>query len=394
MEKVYVTEKAEAMQEELRDIRRALHMRPELAGKELETRGIIIKALEAEGIPWQTCADTGIVALVAGNRPGKTVAIRGDIDALPIQEESDEPYKSRNDGVMHACGHDAHATITLGAALFFARNRDFAGNIKLFFQPAEEAIGGAKRMIAQGCMENPKVDSLIGLHVMPYMDYDTVELRHGTLNASTNGFKLSVRGKRGHGAYPDACVDAIVIAAQIVVALQTLVSRSISPMDSAVLTIGTIQGGTAANIITDEVELRGTIRSSGPNVRDIMFRRLKETAFGVAAALGGACGITLAEDGYAPLVNHSSVVNVIEKQASELLGRDHVLFKETMSMGGEDFSFFIENTPGAFYHLGCRKPGMEPYVLHTSCFDIDERCLVTGVKLQALTALALLGNGE
>jgi len=367
-------------------------MYPELGDNEHATQRYLLDALKAEGIACREIASTGILAWVNGLSGGKVVGARADIDALPMAEESEVPYKSKNEGVMHACGHDAHTAILLGCAKFFKRHeKEFQGTVKFFFQPAEESIGGAKRMVEEGCLKNPDVDYVVGLHVMPYLDYDRVELRYGTLNASTDGVEIVVKGKSGHGASPDKAVDAIVIAAYIIAALQSLVSRSVSPLDNAVLSFGKISGGEASNIIADRVVITGTLRTAKDSTYRMFCNSIPAIANSIAKAMGGDCEVTI-DDGYPPLINDSETLKVIESNAALYLGADHITNKEVMSMGGEDFAYFCENCKGAFFHLGCRLNDKEPYMLHTRQFDIDERCLKTGIVLQVKNILSLLSR--
>ena len=372
------------------EARRHLHMYPELGDKEFETQRYILDTLKAEGINCKEIARTGVLAWVDGQSGSKVVAARADIDALPLSEISDAPYKSRNESVMHACGHDAHTAILLGCAKFFKQHeKDFKGKVKFFFQPAEEAQGGAKRMIEEGCLENPAVDYVIGLHVMPMLNYDCVELRQGTINAFTTDISITVKGKSGHGAYPDKGIDAIMISAYIITALQTLVSRNVSPLDNAVLSFGKIGGGEANNIIADKVLLWGTLRTANESTRMKLYQSIREISTSIARSMGGDCDVVITE-GYPMLVNDGDVIKIIENNAATLLGTDHVTFKGAPSMGGEDFSYFCQKTKGAFYNVGCRLNNKEPYMLHTRGFDIDERCLETGVVLQVMNILSLL----
>jgi len=378
--------------DEIVGARRHLHMHPEIGENEYATQRYLLDALKAEGIACREIASTGILAWVNGLEGGNVVGARADIDALPMSEESEVPYRSQNSGVMHACGHDAHTAILLGCARFFKRHeKEFKGIVKFFFQPAEESVGGARRMIEEGCLKNPDVDYAIGLHVMPYLDYDKVEIRYGTINASTDEIDIVVKGKGGHGASPDKCADAVVIAAYIITALQTLVSRRVSPLDNAVLSFGKIAGGEARNIIADRVVISGTLRTAKDSTYRMMRNSIQEMSSSIAKAMGGDCEVSF-HDGYPPLINDSETLKVIENNAVSYLGADHVINKETMSMGGEDFSYFCENTKSAFYHIGCRLKDKEPYMLHTRQFDIDERCLKTGIVLQTINILSLLSR--
>ncbi|HPE88341.1 MAG TPA: M20 family metallopeptidase, partial [Spirochaetales bacterium] len=364
------------------ETRRTLHRRPELGLEEERTADFIETRLEEMGVERER-RGTAVVGIVRGARPGRTVALRADIDALPIREETGAEYASEVDGVMHACGHDAHATILLGAARWFAERRaELAGNVKLLFQPAEETVGGAATMIADGCLEDPRVDYVLGLHVMPYLPVGRVETRKGALNGSSTDLRVVVRGLGCHAAYPERGVDAVMIAAQVVTALHTLVSRSVSPLESAVLTIGAIQGGTASNVVADEVTMRATLRTASDEVRDLLVDKARAIVEGVPAALGGSGSLGVAY-GYAALVNDPDVVDVVAAAAEDILCPGNLEWKERPSMGVEDFSFFCKERPGAFYHLGCGNAGRGISApLHSSTFDIDEDCLPLGVAMQ------------
>jgi len=372
------------------ETRRTLHRRPELGLEEERTADFIEARLEEMGVERER-RGTAVVGIVRGARPGRTVALRADIDALPIREETGAEYASEVDGVMHACGHDAHTTILLGAARWFAERRsELAGNVKLLFQPAEETVGGAATMIAEGCLEDPRVDYVLGLHVMPYLPVGRVETRKGALNGSSTDLRVVVRGLGCHAAYPERGVDAVMIAAQVVTALHTLVSRSVSPLESAVLTIGAIQGGTASNVVADEVTMRATLRTASDEVRDLLVDKARAIVEGVPAALGGSGSLGVAY-GYAALVNDPDVVDVVAAAAEDILCPGNLEWKERPSMGVEDFSFFCKERPGAFYHLGCGNAGRGISApLHSSTFDIDEDCLPLGVAMQVACALRLL----
>ena len=375
--------------------RRHLHKNPELSEMEWGAQEYIQRLLSIEGINNVGIADTGVLAVIEGNPEGKTVGLRADMDALPIDEANDLEYSSDIYGVMHACGHDAHTAIQLGVAKFFNDNKDkLPGTVKFFFQPAEETVGGAKRMIEQGCMDNPSVDYVLGLHVMPDLRYNQVEIKYGTINASTNSIRITVKGKSGHAAFPDRCVDPIVISAQLITALQTIVSRNVSPLDSAVLTFGTINGGVKSNIIAGEVVLEGTVRASNNEVRNILFEKIESITSGVVSSMGGAFDIDYFCDGYPPVINDTFTLDIVKDAACEYLGEERVVYKKAMSMGGEDFSFYSEKAKTAFYHVGCKVEGKEPYLLHTAEFELDERCLITGFVVQVLSALKLMGSNN
>ncbi len=378
---------------ELVEIRRDFHANPELSEKEFRTSDKICEILKNLNIEYtKNVAETGIVGIIRGKKVGKTVAARADIDALPIVEKNDVPYKSKNCGVMHACGHDIHTTVLIGVAKILKElESEFEGNVKLFFQPAEETVGGAKRMVQEGCLKNPDVDYVVGLHVQSYIDAGKIELKYGKLNAQTDELKITILGKSGHGAYPDTSIDAIVIAANVITALQTLVSRNISPLNSVVLSLGQINGGTKNNIICDSVEIKGILRTLDSETRAYAIKRIQEITTNICDAYGGNCLIEI-KDGYRHLINSDEVVDIIYNTAKEIIGEENIQFKEMPSMGGEDFSYFMnDNVKGAFYHLGCgnKEKGITS-PLHSDSFDVDENCIKTGVLVQVKSILALL----
>lgn len=373
------------------EVRRHFHQHPELSDQEWETQKYIMAQLTEMGVEHQPIARTGVVGLIKGRAGGKTVALRADIDALPMQDHKDVPYRSQNPGVCHACGHDAHIAIALGVARYFSERRDqFQGKIKLLFQPAEETIGGAKRMVEEGCMQHPQVDYCLGKHVMPYMDVGEVEVKWGQLNAATDSLKITVTGKASHGAYPDTGVDALLAAAAVIQGVHTIISRNVSPLESAVISLGTIQGGSKSNIICDQVVIRGTMRTANEGIRQAMKARLTKMVADIAAAYG-AGGMVQITPGYDALINDDSIVKVIKELAETHLGKEKIRIKEHPSMGAEDFSFFLNEAEGAFYHLGCgnREKGIGAPT-HSADFDIDETCLALGVFLDILVIEALL----
>jgi amidohydrolase len=384
----------DAMDGWLREVRRDLHMHPEMANKEFRTSGKIKEYLDEFGIEYKSCGkSTGIVGLIRGAYPGKTVAIRADMDALPITEQNEVPYKSQNEGVMHACGHDAHTTILLGTAKYFASVRNqLHGNIKLIFQPAEESLGGAQSMIEAGCLTNPEVDCVIGLHVIPSVPCGMVEAKYGAMYAARDTVNITINGCSTHGAHPDTGVDAIVATAQVINALQTVVSRNVAPTDSVVFSIGAINGGTASNIICDKVSMKCTLRTIKESTRALVHKRITEIVQGVSASMGCSAELEIIE-GYPLLVNHDEAVDTIIDTASDLLGEDKVIRKDSATLGAEDFSFFLKSCKGAYYHLGCgnKEKGITASI-HNNRFDIDEDCLKLGVMLHASIAYRLLEN--
>lgn len=375
-------------------IRRSLHQIPELGTKERQTGARLLKYLSEWGIPCQyPVTDTGLVAVIQGKKEGKgnVVGLRADMDALPLSEDPNHPCCSLNPGVMHACGHDAHMAIALGTACYFKRiEQDFSGCVKIFFQPAEETEGGAERMVLEGCMEHPHVDYVTGLHMAPGYEVGEIEVKYGKLNAATNDIHIILHGESCHGAYPDTGVDAIVMAGAVITSLQSLVSRNISPLNQAVLTFGTIHGGTAHNIITDQVELTGTLRTTDQKTREYAQEIIRRQVEHIAAAYGGR-GEVVMKPGYSALINSDEIVDVLVETAAQIIGKEHIHWKPSPSMGAEDFSFFLEKAPGVFYHLGCaNKEAGITAPLHSRHFDLDENCLPLGVRLQIALTTALL----
>ena len=380
----------DAQEDWIVNMRRRLHRIPERGFDLYKTQKVVMDALEEIGVPYTT-ERTWVIGLIEGALPGGVVALRADMDALPIDEPEGCAFRSEHPGMMHACGHDAHTAMVLGAAKVLMGLRDkLHGTVKLLFQPAEETDGGAEPMVEAGAMENPHVERVYGLHVMPRLPVGTVETRAGTLNASTDTVKVTVLGKAGHGAYPESSVDAIVCAAQMVTALQTLVSRNMSPLESAVLTFGMIGGGTAQNIICDRVELQGTLRTANSDIRAMMTRRIHEVCEGVASAMGCQAQVEVIS-GYAALVNDENEAARVTRVGARLFGAEHMIQKREPSMGGEDFSFFSDCAPGAFFHIGCSPVDkQDPAPLHSRDFDLDERCLTVGTLMH----VALVMDGQ
>lgn len=389
-----IKKRVDEIYQELVDIRRDFHKNPELSQNEFRTQKKIQDYLNEWKIENYVCAQTGVVGIIKGRNPGKTIGLRGDIDALPINEINQQSYCSVNSGVMHACGHDAHTTILLGVGKILKELADsensIDGSVKLFFQPAEETIGGGKRMVQEGCMLNPNVDYVLGLHVMPYIDAGKVELKYGKLNASTDTIKIILKGKSAHGAYPDKGIDAIAMAGNVITALQTIVSRNISPLNSVVISLGQISGGVKDNVIADEVKISGTLRALDDDTRSFAKQRIEAIVKNTAIAFGGEAIVDF-HDGYQALINNDEVVDVIKETAEKILGKENIVFKEFPSLGAEDFSYFSDVAKGGFFHLGCgnSKKGITS-LIHTETFDIDEECLKIGVNLQVNNVLSLL----
>jgi len=385
---------------ELIKIRRDFHMNPELGGSENRTMNKICEYLDSWGIEYQKCASkTGVIAIVRGMNKNKTdetspclcVGVRADIDALPINEETNIEFKSVNDGVMHACGHDAHTTIALGTAkIIKSMESQLDGNVKFFFQPAEETTGGAERMINEGCLKNPDVDYVLGLHVDPSLKTGSVSLKYGKMMASSDEITIKAIGKSTHGAHPHEGIDPLIIASNLILSLQTLVSRNLSALNSAVFTLGSIHGGTRGNIIPDEVEMTGILRTLDQETRDFMKRRIGEIVENVPKASGGE-GKLFIRESYKALINNDEAVNAVRETAEKLLGKENVVINLFPNMGTEDFSYFAEHSKACFFNLGCKNEEIDAvYPIHSSKFKLDESCLKIGVKLQVENVLKLL----
>lgn len=377
-------------------MRRHLHMHPELSFQEVETSRWVAAQLEAMGVEYrQGVAGTGLVALVKGRNPKKkTVALRADMDALPITEANNVDYKSRNTGVMHACGHDVHTASLLGAVRILQNVRDnFEGTVKCLFQPGEELLpGGASLMIAEGVLENPKPASIFGQHVHPPLRAGLIGIKSGIYMASTDEIYVTIKGRGGHGAMPQDCIDPVVITAQLIVTLQQLVSRYADPSMPTVLTFGKINSiGGATNIIPNEVKLEGTFRTMNEKWRLEAHKRMKKVADALVKSLGGACEFDIRK-GYPVLYNHEALTARTKLWAIEYLGKDKVV-DLPLRMTAEDFAYYSQVMPACFYRLGTGNPerGITSPV-HTDTFDIDETALTTGMGLMAWLAVCELGK--
>jgi amidohydrolase len=386
-------ESARAIAESVVADRRAIHRRPELAYQEHETAALVESRLRALGIPVRTgVGGTGIVGLIEGARPGRTVLLRADMDALPIQEESTAEYASATPGVMHACGHDAHTAILVGAArLLQERRAELSGCVKLMFQPAEEGGAGALRMIEDGLLQDPPVDAAFMLHVAHGLPAGRVATAPGPVLAGANSFTITIDGRGGHAARPHIAIDPVVVAAHVVTALQTLVSREAPPDRAAVVTLGSLQAGTAANVIPEHAVIKGTIRAYDPDLMKELERRLEEIASGVAAAMRASARVEFHMH-YPPTVNDPAMAELLSGAGRAALGPDAVGVTEPV-MAAEDFSFVLERVPGAMLSLGVRAPGWEePRPVHTPRFDVDESSLPVGVACMASVAMEFLGG--
>lgn len=375
-------------------IRRQLHQHPELAFRETQTAHTICNTLNHFGIPYQAgVAGTGIVGLIQGAQSGKTLLLRADMDALPIQEQTDIPFRSQTEGVMHACGHDVHTAILLGTAYVLNQLKpQLAGNIKLVFQPAEEDTGGAQPMIAAGVMENPQVDACAALHVMSDIPTGTVRVKAGAFMASPDEFDLTIRGRGGHGAHPEAAIDPIALAAQVITALQTLNARFTDPFDPKVISVCAINGGSFYNVIPNEVVLRGTVRVFSQPLREEIPRQIEKIAQGITQAFGGQIQLDYRLM-FPPLINDKAMTTLAAASATKQLGESKVHWGTHPSMAGEDFAYFAEAVPSVFFHLGCAPNGAtEAPPIHSPLFCPDESCIQAGICVMSQLAVDYLSQ--
>lgn len=372
-----------ALQSQLVEWRRRLHQHPELGFTEHLTAAFVAQKLQEWGIEHQTgIAKTGIVATIEGDRKGPVLAIRADMDALPIQEENNVPYRSQHDGIMHACGHDGHTAIALGTAFYLSQHRqDFAGTVKFIFQPAEEGPGGAKPMIEAGVLNNPDVDAIIGLHLWNNLPLGTVGVRSGALMAASERFQCKILGKGGHGAMPHQTLDAIVIGTQVVNALQTIVARNVDPIESAVVTVGMFQAGTAFNVIADSAKMSGTVRYFNPQLAGYFSQRIEQVIAGICQSHGAHYELDY-QPLYPPVINDTQMAELVRSVAEEVVETPTGIVPECQTMGGEDMSFFLEAVPGCYFFLGSANPSKDlAYPHHHPRFDFDETVLAMGVEL-------------
>ena len=374
--------------------RRWLHENPELSGQEKNTASFIADCLRKIGLnPKENVGGYGVTALIEGKCPGKCLGIRADFDALSICEETGLPFASKNHGVFHACGHDMHAAMLLGVAQVLNEVRDqFSGSVKLIFQPSEEnaSDSGAKKMISDGVLSDPPVDAILAQHVSPHYPTGTIALRTGAMTSSSDRFYIRINGKSSHGSEPDGGIDAVVIGGHVITALQAIVSRTVSPQDSVVLSIGKVTGGSTYNIIADSFLMEGTCRTLSPAVQDALPGRMESIIKGVTEGLGGTYSFSYVK-GFSPTINDPQQFLLVRNNAQQVLGSDHVIIQEKASMVGEDFSFYGQKVPACFYWLGCRKPDAPFYPLHNSHFSPDEAAMRFGIEIMLSATLSYLG---
>ncbi|MFR8392608.1 MAG: M20 metallopeptidase family protein [Pilosibacter sp.] len=387
-------EKIEQNKEDLLTIRHQIHRHPETAFEEIETTKLIKKALDDAGIENHPNGDsTGVIGLIHGAKEGPVLAIRADIDALPIKENTGLPFSSEVSGKCHACGHDLHTTVLIGAArLLKEYQNDLCGTIKLIFQPAEEVMTGAAKTIANGALENPKPDFIIACHTWPDMPAGSIGVRKGTMLGASDSFKVTVIGKGGHAAHPQKGIDPVVIAAHIITQLQTIVSRRVAAIDPVVVTVGHLEAGTAANIIPNEAYFEGTVRTQSNETRNHVAEILKQLAVGTARAMGGDAEVSYTF-GVGPTISEDHLVDEISEAVTELLGNDKLLQVPSPSMGSEDFARYLERIPGAIFRLGTHNDTPESKLaLHNASLLFDEKAIPTGVATMVGAAFKITGS--
>jgi amidohydrolase len=391
-------DEAAAMRDQLIAVRRDLHAHPELAFQEVRTAGIVADKLSQLGYEVQTgIGKTGVVGLIEGSKRGKpadqplTLLLRFDMDALPIDEQVDAPFKSQSANTMHACGHDAHTSIGLAVAEMMAKHRDqWAGVAKFVFQPAEEIARGARAMIDDGVLESPRPDRALSVHVWTPVESGSIVMTDGPQMAGSQSYTIKVRGRGAHGASPQQGADPVVASAHIITALQTIVSRNVDPLESGVVTVGSIHGGIAHNIIPDEVLMLGTIRAFKEEVLALLVKRIHEIVAGVATSLGVSAEVIFAGDNTPPVSNDPAMAAIVREVAGELVGADKV-HNGYRTMGAEDAAFFLKAAPGAYVFVGAgnkAKDMTEPH--HSPRFQIDEDCMPLAVTLLTASAIKML----
>ena len=388
-----IKEKVDKIYPKIVKIRRQLHENPELSQHEKETSSLVCRVLDESGISYQRgIAGYGVVARIGHGQ--KAVGIRADMDALPIYENTGLPYASKVEGVMHACGHDMHTAILLGTAMLLKELEPELdandGAVKLFFQPAEETVGGAKQLIEAGCMENPKVDKVIALHIDPNYKTGTVVLKYGPMNAATQEFEITVNGKGCHGAHPEGGIDAIVMASNIVTSLQTISSRFNAPTTPVIVNIGKFQAGEAANVVAGTAQLKGTMRALEPGIMEANKNKLTRIVDGICSAYGGSADIYWHDDGYPALINKDSVCALVEDVARELYGDEAIAIMPEPSLGADDFAYFAMAADSCYFNIGVTPENEDSYPLHSEHLAPSEDAMKVGIAIEVASVLRML----
>lgn len=381
----------------VRDYRRDFHKHPELGHEENRTSEKVAEILESLGIETiKNVGKTGVVGILKGNKEGKVIALRADMDALPMEEETELKFSSINKGVMHACGHDMHTAMLLGCAHILSEMKeDIKGTVKFVFQPAEEnnPTGGAPGMIEDGVLENPKVDAMLALHVWPQLETGMAAIKKGPMMGASDRMFITIKGQSSHGSAPEDGVDAIVIAANVISSIQTIVSRNVGPLDSTVISIGKINGGSRYNVIADKIKMEGTVRNLNPDIRNSIPEKIENIIKGITIAMGGDYEFEYVK-GYPSTVNEANMTNLVFNTMKDTLGNKAII-PDKSALGGEDFAFFSEKLPTAYFWLGCRKsdiPFEDFAPIHNPKFNPDEESLPIGVELMVKSTLNFLNK--
>jgi amidohydrolase len=381
---------------ELQNIRRTIHQYPELGNEEFKTAAFVEKILKEHKVKTYRLCGTGVIGVIEGKKQSgnkaKTIALRADLDALPIFEKNKTPYSSKNKGIMHACGHDGNTTIMLGAAMLLSEQaKDFSGKVQFLFQPNEEASGGAQRMIDAGALSKNKVDCILGVHVSPWIKTGRVALKYGAMMAGVDKFVIEIKGLLGHGAYPHLSKDSIVAASEFVTSLQNIVSRILNPLEPAVITVGEIKGGERYNIICDNVKLTGTVRTLNIKTREIIKKEIMKRLDGICKIYGMTYSADYRLLG-SPLINDESMVDICVESAKECYGEKSVDLLKEPSMGGEDFAEYLKEVKGCFIYVGTSSNKATSYPWHHEQFDLDETALPSASEYIAHTAKIILNK--
>lgn len=387
-----IKERIDAIFEQVVAYRRQLHMYPELSEQEENTSNFIQNQLENLGIPYDSnIAGHGVAAVIYGKDRDHGVGIRADMDALPLTEMTDVPFKSKNPGIMHGCGHDIHTAILLGTArILNEMKEDLSGSVRLLFQPSEETIGGAKQMIEAGCLKNPKISSVIGLHVDTAVDAGSVQFIPGAMNAASCEFHVTVTGRSCHGAHPTEGIDSLLPACTMVSSLQSIITRRIDPAEAALITVGQFHSGTKNNIIPGETKFSGIIRTLNMENRSFIKSEIEKICSATAQGYDASCTVEF-QDSYPSLENDDQLLEWVKPVCEYALGPDHVQLCSKPSLGADDFAYFCHGTRGLYYNIGARRPGEKnAYPIHSDRFDPDEECIRTGVLTEVLAVLKIL----
>lgn len=383
-----------ALEKEFIDWRRFFHGIPEIAMEERKTAAGIVEKLSSWGLEVRAgIGGTGVLGILRGAKEGRTLGIRADIDALPVTEETGLQFASSHTGRMHACGHDGHIAIALGAAKVLSGLREeLKGTVVFIFQPGEEVLNGAQKMIDDGALDDPKPDAVVGLHIWPDLPLGSVAVRGGAVMAAVDRFNAVLIGRGGHGAIPQKSVDPVVMASEVVLSLQRIVSREIDPLKAGVLTVGRIQGGTAFNVIPERVELEGTVRTFDTEIRELIPKRMEEIIAGIASGSRGSYNFDY-EFGIPATVNDEALAESFRKTIEKTFGKEKTITRLPPSMGGEDFALFQEKVPGVYLFLGTACEERPPYPIHHPKYTLDERVLPVGVQVFCEIAAEFLGDG-